>query len=42
MIATGVLDYSMTPDAEGEGANDLVDPNELVDPDAKEAGSAKT
>jgi DNA repair ATPase RecN len=41
MIATGVLDYSMAPDAGDAGANDLVDPDELVDPDAKEAGSAK-
>ena len=36
MIATGVLDYSMAPDADGEGANE--------DPDlvAPEAGSAKS
>ncbi len=36
LLATGVLDYSMAPDAEDEGANDL------VDPDAMEAGSSKS
>ncbi|MEE4163679.1 MAG: hypothetical protein V2I25_14355 [Woeseiaceae bacterium] len=36
MIATGVLDYSMAPDADGEGANEASD---LVAP---EAGSAKS
>ena len=42
MIATGVLDYSMAPDAEDNGANDMVDPDEIIDSDTKEAGSAKS
>ncbi len=36
LLATGVLDYSMAPDAKDDGANDL------VDPDAMEAGSSKS
>ena len=41
MIATGVLDYSMAPDADRRGANDLIDPDELVGTNAKEAGAGK-